>query len=229
MLRLTKYFVLIAFLFLSLSACGTSDNAKSQDEKEKNAKETENITTENNSNDETKPNEQTEQAENNQGNATVDNPPTEMALTYKYNGQTKEETAVLKESNNQPFSIHVLPAFDLRAVEPYNDEIYLKENDQIFMRINVLPKESDQNSLIENATAELQAVNENVEKLDPPTDFFNNTTVLKAANNGETVTKYIIEMPESFIKLSLFTTDDSDYQDALLQMAKTIKAGKVNE
>jgi hypothetical protein len=208
-----------------LSACGNdTEQAKEP------TNETEQTDIENKANEKAEPAEQ-EKKNDPQNNETVETPDKEMSLSYQSNGQTIEEIASLKESDNQDFSIYVLPSFDLRAVEPYNDEVYVKDNDQFFMRINLLPKDgTDRNELIQNTTAELQAVSEKVETLETPNDpFFKNATVMKASNNGEVVTKYIIEMPESIVKLSLFTTEDTDYEDAMLQMAKTLKTGKVME
>lgn len=227
MLKIMRYIVTFALLSFLLSACGTSNETETDKESANKTEQTES---------ENKPNEEKEQTEqeeitepkNNESNET---PATEMSLTYQSDGQMKEETAFLKKSDNQDFSLYVLPSFDLRAVEPFNDEIYVKENDQFFMRINVLPKDgTDRNELIQNATAELQAVSEHVETLEPPNDtFFEDATVMKASINGEVVTKYIIEMPESIVKLSLFTTEDTDHEDAMLQMAKTLKTGKATE
>ncbi len=46
---------------------------------------------------------------------------------------------------------------------------------------------------------------------------------MEASNNSETVTAYLIPQKESIIKLTLFTKDQTDYRDAFIQMAKTIK------
>jgi hypothetical protein len=150
----------------------------------------------------------------------------EQMLSYSLNGESKEEKASLQKSDNQDFSLYVLPAYELTAEEPYNDSLFLRENDRIFMRISVLPSDSDLESLKENTTAQLQAVSENVQTLTPPNDeFLQGATIMEATNNGEVLTAYLIKKQESIIKLLLFTNEQEDHRDAFIQMAKTIKAG----
>ena len=92
------------------------------------------------------------------------------------------------------------------------------------MRIEILPGDSDQNSLKENTLAQLQAVNEDVQTLSPETDeFFQNATILQAKKDSEIVTAYLIEQGDKIIKLTIFTNEQENHQDAFLQMAKNLK------
>ena len=118
-----------------------------------------------------------------------------------------------------------MPNFELTAEEPYKDLLFLSENDAISMRIEILPADTDLESLKTNTLTQLQVVNETVQTLNPPNDaFLQNATIMESSNNnGEVVTAYLIDQKDAVIKLTLFTTDQSDYRDAFIQMAKTIK------
>jgi hypothetical protein len=218
MLRLAKLFLLIGILSLLLAACGTSNESDSGNEPANESEQEGNSE----SNNETEPKEQTDSHVQDE----VGSSASEQTVSYSFNGEPKEEQAFLKKSDNQDFSLYVLPDYELTAEEPYNDSLFLKENDRIFMRISILPADSDINSLKENTTAQLHAVNETVQTLTPPADeFLQNAIIMEASNNGEVVTSYLIQKPESIIKLTLFTTEQMDYRDAFIQMAKTIKVG----
>ncbi|MDP4171332.1 MAG: hypothetical protein Q8906_12035, partial [Bacillota bacterium] len=62
----------------------------------------------------------------------------EQKISYNQNGTKKEETAFLKHSNNDAYSLYVLPEYELSAEEPNRDIIALKSNGTIFMRIETL-------------------------------------------------------------------------------------------
>jgi hypothetical protein len=151
-------------------------------------------------------------------------PATEIKISYSYNGEPKQENAIWTKSDNQTFGLYVLPTYELTAEEPNKDILFHKENDFHFMRIEILPGDSDQNSLKENTLAQLQAVNEDVQTLSPETDeFFQNATVLQAKKASEIVTAYLIDQGDKIIKLTIFTNEQENHQDAFLQMAKNLK------
>ena len=93
------------------------------------------------------------------------------------------------------------------------------------MRIEILPGDSDQKTSIkENTLAQLQAVNEDVQTLSPePDDFFQNATIMQAKKDSTIVTAYLIEQEDKFIKLTIFTNEQENHQDAFVQMAKSLK------
>lgn len=243
MLRLAKIFLLIGILSLLLAACGTSNESGNSNEPANDPEQTADQTEQEQNEDvdvdikDENLMDQKEQEENNietEPQEQINSPAQdeerssalEQTLSYSFNGETKEEQAFLKKSDNQDFSLYVLPDYELTAEEPYNDIIFLKENDRIFMRISILPADSDINSLKENTTEQLQVVNETVQILTPPADeFLQNAIIMEASNNGEVVTSYLIIKPEAIIKLTLFTAEQTDYRDALIQMAKTLKVG----
>ncbi|MCQ6275076.1 hypothetical protein JMM81_08895 [Bacillus sp. V3B] len=238
MLRLAKFFLLIGIFSLLLTACGTNNESDTTNESANDLEQTTDQTEK--VEDETS-DEQKELEGNNENKSEVDpqeqtdsdvqdgagSPPSEQTVSYSFNGETQEEKALLQESDNQNFSFYILPAYELTAEEPYNDSVFLKENDRVFMRISILPPDSDMELLKENTTAQLQVVNETVQTVTPPNEaFLQNAIIMEASNDdGEVVTAYLIKNQESIIKLSLFTTEQLDHRDAFIQMAKTIKVG----
>ncbi|WP_370222126.1 hypothetical protein [Cytobacillus sp.] len=147
----------------------------------------------------------------------------EQNMAYMVEGEAKEETAFLKHSDNQNYSIYVLPAYELTAEEPNKDALYLSENDQVFMRIELLPNDADWNMIEENTKAQLGAVSENVQTSEAPLDnFYKDATVMKAEGNGELVSAYLVKNEDLSLKLTLFNKEEADHEDAFLQMAKTI-------
>lgn len=147
----------------------------------------------------------------------------EQNLIYKEKGIEKKETAFLKYSDNQDFSIYVLPDFELSAEEPYKDILYLHENGSIFMRIELLPNDVDWNLVKEETNSQLMAVSSDIRtQTAPEDDFFKDVTILEASNEKDVVTSYLINNEDLQMKLTMFTTKEEDYRDVFLQMAKTI-------
>ena len=117
-----------------------------------------------------------------------------------------------------------MPTYELSAEEPNKDVLYYKEDDLHFMRIEILPADSDQNSLKENTLAQLQTVNKDVETLSPEADeFFQNATIMQTKKGNDIVTAYLIQQGDKIIKLMIFTNEQENHQDSFLQMAKSLK------
>ncbi|WP_419392530.1 hypothetical protein [Cytobacillus praedii] len=232
MKMIAKWILLTGILGVILTGCGTSDdnndgtNGAASSEDIEQVEQNENAATNNNGADENQ-NEETGLEEENTEDASPRNP--EQTIKYKVNGETKEETAFLKESDNQNYSLYVLPEYELTAEEPNKDSLYLSENGQVFMRIEILPTDMQWDTIVENTKAQLAAVNEEVETVDVPSeDFFKDSIAMKSSTDEDIVTAYIIKNGEQPFKFTIFSKKDSDYSDAFLQMGKTIKAGKTN-
>ena len=242
MTRFMKYLLTIGFLSILLVACGTNTDTTNsvkdttnengieqtveeteqeteQEQEQEIEKENEEPQQEIENNPEEEPKEQVEKE-----SVEETSPATEIKISYSYNGESKQESAIWTKSDNQAFGLYVLPTYELSAEEPNKDVLFHKENDLHFMRIEILPGDSDQNSLKENTLAQLQAVNEDVQTLSPETDeFFQNATILQAKKDSEIVTAYLIEQGDKIIKLTIFTNEQENHQDAFLQMAKNLK------
>ncbi|WNS76972.1 hypothetical protein RRV45_08310 [Bacillus sp. DTU_2020_1000418_1_SI_GHA_SEK_038] len=229
MKHLKKWMFIFGLLGLILSGCGTSEN-KDDDANGSNQTQNEEINKESQENQNTdteqEPVEQKndEQTKEDEGVVRI----LEQNLQYTLNDEAKEETAFLKSSDNQPYSMYVLPEFELTAEEPNKDVIYLTENDHIFMRIELLPEDVQWDMMEENTKAQLQAVDETIHPIEVPSgdEFFKDSIAMEASNGDDVVTSYLIKNSDQPIKLSLFTKKNLDYKDAFLQMGKTILKNK---
>ncbi|WP_071395515.1 hypothetical protein [Bacillus tuaregi] len=233
MQRFMRFFMIIGILSLLLTACGTSSGTENTSKSANQAETTEQTSKESDASsnhdieeeaeDTKEPSQKNGTEEKKEGESKVQRP-NEQPLSYTLNGEAKEETARLTQSDNQEFSLYLLPDYQLTGEEPNKDSLFLKENDYVFMRIEVLPLDTDVKTLKENTTAQLKAVSDDIKVIDPSIDEFKNATALEASKDGEIVTALIINQKEAIVKLTLFTTEQADHRDALLQMAKTIKA-----
>ncbi|WP_423409860.1 hypothetical protein AABM38_07685 [Heyndrickxia sp. MSNUG] len=147
----------------------------------------------------------------------------EQNLSYKVNGEQKEETAFLKYNDNQNYSMYVLPEYELTGEEPNKDVLFWKDDDSVFMRIELLPADIDWALMEENTKAQLTAVGPDVKEAEIPDDtFFENAWAMETKSGSETVTSYLIKNEQQPIKLTLFTKDNADHRNAFLEMGKTI-------
>ncbi|MBP2239927.1 hypothetical protein J2Z40_000480 [Cytobacillus eiseniae] len=218
MKKFAKWLLLSGLLAMILTGCGTNEEVK---EETNGTTPIENV-------------EQEEQNTEDQAEENVDPVKEEVTedetirndeqnLQYEFNGEQKEATAKLTQSDNQNFSLYVLPEYVLTAEEPHKDVLYYTENEQSFMRIELLPADANWDTVIETAKAQLESVNAEVKTIDAPDDdFFQETTALETAKDMDVVTALLIKNEKQPIKLTIFTKSDSDNKDAYIQMAKTI-------
>lgn len=148
----------------------------------------------------------------------------EMNLTYEVNKEKKEETAFLRSSDQQDYSLYILPEFVLTAEEPNKDVLYLKENDRHFMRIEILPSETNMDDAVSTIKEQLTAVNSEVTQLEVKNSpWLANAHIYQAEKDDEVVTAYLLEKDNLIIKLTVFTTKEQNYLDPFLKMAETIE------
>lgn len=144
----------------------------------------------------------------------------EQQLQYSFNGATKTETAVLTKSDNQPFSLYLLPSFELSGEEPGKDVVLLKADDNIFMRIELLPENVNWTDVENNVKAQLSSISKQIYN---PGLKIDNGISYEASNNNDVVTAILLKDTKTPVRLTLFTTKNADYRDAFIQMAKTIQ------
>ena len=142
----------------------------------------------------------------------------EQNLQYTWNGKTKEETAFLKKSDNQPFSLYVLQDYDLSAEEPGKDIVFLKDDDSVYMRIELL-EDANWDEVEQNAKDQLKTISDNLEA--PALDIENGTAYEVSTTEGEVVTSILLKDEKAPLRLTLFTKKNQDYRNAFLEMAKT--------
>lgn len=149
----------------------------------------------------------------------------EKSLTFTLNIEEKQETAFLKESDTQDYSLYVLEGYELTGEEPGKDVLYLNEDDANFMRIEYLT-DTDKESQEEIAIEQLKAVRDNIEKIEPAASesWLANASIHGVEKENEKVLSYIIPQGDRLLKLTIFTKKDNDYSDPFLKMAETIEA-----
>ncbi|MBS4207810.1 hypothetical protein [Bacillus sp. FJAT-50079] len=149
----------------------------------------------------------------------------EKNISYEINGTSHEDTAFLKESDLQNYSLYVLPEYTLTGEEPGKDVLYLTENDVHFMRIEILPKDVNVEDAIETIKGQLSAVSENVEKITShgDSDWLSEASIFEANNDEDKVSAYFIPKQDYFVKLTIFSKVNDDYKDPFLKMAETLE------
>jgi hypothetical protein len=234
-----KYWLLMASITLSISmlaACNTSNDTNSGQE---------NTTSEveEGEQEETTPDEETEEqadasSEETETETTTDTEEvieergTEKSLSYNINGDTKEETATLTNSEEQNYSLYKLDDFELTGEEPNKDSLYLAENDAVFMRIETIPQEESSIDYVrENMRQTMQAVGIS----SPPSDITEddklpqgNGITSQAGSEVKTelgtVSGYVFEQGNLIVRLTIFDRNSANMTDAFLKMGETIAA-----
>ncbi|KON89307.1 hypothetical protein AF332_22505 [Sporosarcina globispora] len=218
--KMVKFMLLLGLIAAIMAGCGTAQN-DSGNGTDPDQNEEETATEGQEEKEQTEEEEAEKDSNDEEGDSVIRI--LEQNMKYTANGEGKEETAFLKHSTNQSYSMYVLPSYELTAEEPNKDVLLLTENDQVFMRIELLPEDADWNMIEENTKAQLGAVNEDVKTAEAPADdFYKEATVMMAEGNGEKVSAYLVKNEDLSIKLTLFNKEDADHEDAFLQMAKTI-------
>lgn len=143
----------------------------------------------------------------------------EQNLQYTSNGEAKEETAFLKNSDNQPFSLYVLQKFELTAEEPGKDILFLSEDDSVSMRIELLSEDVNWDEVEENVQTQLKSVSD---KIEDPALNIDNGSGFEVVSGDEVVTSVLLKDEKAPVRLTMFTKKDQDYRDAFLEMAKTL-------
>lgn len=89
--------------------------------------------------------------------------PSETQLSYTVDGKEVKETATLKTSDNQGFSLYVLKGWELDAEEP-NSDVLMRDNS--FVRIRLLQTEGNETDYAKLAEEHAQAVSSDAARQD---------------------------------------------------------------
>lgn len=146
----------------------------------------------------------------------------EQNIDYSVNGESKQNTAFLTTSDNQHFTMFVLPEYELSAEEPMKDVLLLSGKEDVFMRIEILPADINWDETEENVKAQLGSISESVETLNAGEFSLTNGSIFEAKNGNDVVTSVLIKDKSNPVRLTLFTTKDEDYRDAFIKMGSTI-------
>ncbi|PLS16458.1 hypothetical protein CVD28_15320 [Bacillus sp. M6-12] len=225
MKSLKKLFIGVSITGLLLTGCGTqaepgkSDEPKEEASAQPEAAENKNTNAAGN---------KEAAAETKDGNSTKSETGTETVRTleqnlqFSINGETKEATAFLKKSENQNYSLYVLPEYELTGEEPNKDLLFFKESENISMRIELLPEDVDWALAEETARTQLQATSETITAPTDPKLAISNGVALEAASGDELTNIFLIKDAKNPVKLTIFTTKNADHRQAFLEMGKTI-------
>ncbi|SFA77030.1 MULTISPECIES: hypothetical protein [unclassified Bacillus (in: firmicutes)] len=220
MKNIFKLMVLTSMLTLFLAGCGSNEEKANQTNGSGNTGNEEKQSEENNDN---------EKADDKQEKVPEGDVVRilEQNLTYTVNGEQKEDTAFLKYNDQQNYSMYVLPEYELTSEEPGKEILFFKTDDSVFMRIELLPAETEWTTVKDTTKSQLQAVSSEVTTPAlPDDDFFKDATVMETSTESETVTAYLIDHGDMKMKLTLFSKKDADHRSPFIEMAKTILKGK---
>ncbi|WP_019242505.1 MULTISPECIES: hypothetical protein [Bacillus] len=222
---------LVSFLIIAGCGNGTTNNSdENQEQPKSNASEQPKDSESNKKSDEeSKDNQNTEQKQESSTTEQTDqststNDSDDSKSTYQQSGQAKPETAKTVQSDNQEFSIDLLPGYELTGEEPRKDVLYKKDAEELSMRIELLPTEDLNWSVLEeNIPTELSSVSTDITN---PTDAnlqINNASIYEANNGTDIVTIYLVKSETKPMKLTVFSTVKDDNRAAFVEMARTIK------
>ncbi len=146
----------------------------------------------------------------------------DQSISYTIDGQAQTELATLQTQSSQNYSMYVLPNYELTAEEPHKDIVFFKENASVFMRIEILPMDTNEQDLVENTKAQLKVVSEDIQETKDDPEWLQTAKGFTVSNGEDIVTSYIINNNHSFLKLSLYNKTSENHTDPLLKMAETI-------
>ncbi len=151
-------------------------------------------------------------------------------ITYTSNGEQKTEETTSVTSNEQQYSIQVLPNFTLTAEEPGKDLLYLTENDSVSMRIEYLTtNETSFEDLQRNTEDLMNAVDENTDYMEFDIQSYvdnvpniSNFAAYKVDLIDQVVMSIVYEKDQQLVRLTIYDDPVADYSDALIKMGLTI-------
>ncbi|WP_042471337.1 hypothetical protein [Bacillus ndiopicus] len=230
-----KYLLIFSILTaLLLAAC----NAESQSEEPSPETDSNDVTVENPSDQEEtdkdgaiEEKEKEEDEEVDTENITSEESPSSQvhSITYKSNNQEMKGSTINTKSPQQDYHMDLMEGFTITAEEPGRDVVMADADPDVSMRIEAFPKsEAVFDELLTNTNDTVSAI--------APEDGYNEYDLSSIQLNeqitnmhtfyvefeGETVLTLLYELPEKFIRLTIFD-NEADLKDALIQMGLTIE------
>lgn len=141
--------------------------------------------------------------------------------------------AVETASDEQDYSMQVLPGYKLTSEEPGKDSLYLEDDSETFMRIETMPKDEESytyDELYENTVELLTASSDG----ETPVEITQQTDLPQAGDiqsvKGAVVdstegyfTGYVIEREDKLIRVTIYAQEDNEHIKDFKDMAATIK------
>ncbi|PIC64369.1 hypothetical protein CSV79_07010 [Sporosarcina sp. P13] len=141
--------------------------------------------------------------------------------------------AVETQSDEQDYSIMVLPNYLLTSEEPGRDSLYLEEDSSLFMRIETMPKGEESytfDELYENmqellvASSDGETPKEVTDKAELPKDEGIINVKGAVVDSAEGYFKgFVIEREDKLVRVTIYAAEDNDHIKEFKQMASTIK------
>lgn len=222
-------------LMLVLAACTNNNNIKDNEENQDDTNSigveennTDNMDPEEDENseaDDTTPNNEETDAENPDGEQTKDDDGIDNDSDDLLSG------AQPVDSDEQDYTIHLLPNYTLTSEEPGKDSLYLDADGAIFMRIETMPtEEGTYDHLLENMLISLEASSSGTAKPVQLTDEASlpageaiehaQTHTIETAEGP--VTGILFEKGSMIVRLTIFDSPEAKYFNDFLAMGETI-------
>ena len=222
---------------LILGACGTSNDEGKKSSGADNDKDNhmeENI-------DETDPEEKDDDGEENDDSSNVeddeekeDNKSNLPSNENDTDDDSKEEylaKAEVQNSDEQDFSMAVLPNYTLTSEEPGKDSLYLTEDGAIFMRIETVPFDQEGYDFFKGNTLEMlegmAADGEEVQEITDPNSLASAEGIedqigYTVKTDDIYMSSIVFKQEEMLVRLTIFDSADQTYFQDLIQMGETI-------
>jgi len=219
---------------LLLAACGTSDNGNETNDKEVNGSATEGVTSNDDVIEEDKDEDKVEDKDEDKDEDIEVEPSEPVTETEKEDSTESTNENLLKDaiqtkSDEQNYSIDLLPTYMLTSEEPGRDSLYVKDNDSVFMRIETMDdEEGTYKYAVENTIAVLEASSggSTPDKLAmtelPNGDAIEDADGYTVTSGGTPVTGIVFKKDGMVVRLTIFDTPNSDHLEEFLLMAETI-------
>jgi len=138
----------------------------------------------------------------------------------------------MTESDEQSYTISVLPEYTLTSEEPGKDSLMATEDESVFMRIETMPKEEGTYDYsLGNLGEVLEASSDGgtpVEVTDetsiPVGEGIENAKVLSVKAETTSITGIIFERGDMIVKLTIYDSPNEDHFENYLHMSETIVA-----
>lgn len=156
----------------------------------------------------------------------------ERNITYLLDGLEHSETGFLNTSTNQLFSIYLFKGFQLEANGQGKDVLLHKENEDVYMRIELIPEDINFFELEYDTYKQLNVVSNTVhrEVWSQPDPLLKGAVMLRAENENKSVQVILIKDRAHFpnMKLTILAQEEDEVVEKLLAMAKTIVETRMN-
>lgn len=214
---------------LLLAACGTSDTDNEAKDTEVNGTATEGASTDDSVVEDDIDEEVDTEKEEEESSEPVTETEKEDSTESTNDNDDLLTDAIQTKSDEQDYSIRLLPTYKLTSEEPGRDSLYVTDNDSVFMRIETMDEEEgNYEYAVENTIVVLEASSGGatpdklVETELPNGDAIEDAEGYFVTAESAPVTGIVFKKDGMVVKLTIFDTPNADHIDEFLRMAETI-------